>query len=182
MDILFATGNSHKVVQVASVLNRPVIQIELELPEVQAVDVREIIEEKARAAYRVVGQPVLVEDTRLGFHAWNGLPGALIKWFLNTVDNDGICKMLSAFEDKSATAETCLGYFDGSKFLLFAGQVEGEIVPEARGRNGFGGDPIFQPNKNGKTFAEMTPEETEAVNMRKLAALKLKDYLESHGL
>lgn len=182
MDILFATGNPHKVAQVAAVLKRPVVQKEVDLPEVQAVEVREVIEEKAKTAYRIVGQPILVEDTSLSFNAWNGLPGALIKWFLSTVENEGICKMLSAFEDKSATAVTCLGYFDGSEFHLFSGQVQGEIVPKPRGNKGFGWDPIFQPNGIGKTFAEMTPEETETVNMRKLAAQRLKEYLDSQGL
>jgi non-canonical purine NTP pyrophosphatase (RdgB/HAM1 family) len=182
MDILFATGNPHKVAQVAAVLNRPVIQIEVELPEIQAVDVREVIEEKTKAAYRIVGKPVLVEDTSLSFHAWNGLPGALIKWFLTRVGNDGICNMLSAFADKRAVAETYLGYFDGDKVFLFAAHVEGEIVPHPRGSNGFGWDPIFQPTGFGKTFAELTLEQADSVNMRKLAALKLKDYLDAHQL
>ena len=182
MDILFATSNAHKVSQVAAILERPVRQIDIELPEVQAVDVRRIIEAKARAAYDRVGQPVLVEDTSLGFHAWNGLPGALIKWFLSTVDNDGICKMLYTFDDKRAVAETCLGYFDSSTFHLFSAEVEGEIVDSPRGSYGFGWDPIFQPKGSDKTFAEMTAEETEAVNMRKLAAKKLKAYLDTQNL
>lgn len=182
MTILFATGNAHKVAQIASVLNRPVQQIEIELPEIQAVDVRAIIEEKARTAYRSVGQPVLVEDTSLSFRAWNGLPGAFIKWFLMTTGNEGMCRMLSAFEDRSAIAEVCLGYFDGSDFRLFKGQVEGVIVPEPRGSGGFGWDAIFQPDRYAKTFAEMTPEEAAAVNMRLQAARQFRDYLDQHNL
>jgi non-canonical purine NTP pyrophosphatase (RdgB/HAM1 family) len=145
MPILFARGNPHKVTQVASVLEHPLIQAKIDLPEVQAVDVRDVIEEKTKAAYEIVGQPVLVEDTSRCFKAWNGLPGALIKWFLRTVDNDGLCKMLFAFEDKSAIAETCIGYYDGVEFVVFSAKVEGTIVASPRDNKGFGWDPIFQP-------------------------------------
>jgi XTP/dITP diphosphohydrolase len=182
MTILFATGNTHKVAQIAAVLNRPIQQIEIELLEIQAVDVRAVIEEKARTAYRSVGQPVLVEDTSLSFRAWNGLPGALIKWFLTTAGNEGICRMLSAFEDRSAIAEVCLGYFDGSDFRLFAGQVEGVIVTKPRGSDGFGWDAIFQPDGYARTFAEMTPEEAGVVNMRLQAARQFRDHLDSHNV
>ena len=182
MPIAFATGNPHKVARIASILDQPVIQTEIDLPEVQAVDVREVIEAKTRAAYQSLGQPVLVEDTSLSFRAWNGLPGALIKWFLSTVGNDGLCRMLSPFEDRRATAETCLGYFDGRAFVVFSGKVEGTIVAQPRGERGFGWDPIFQPQGSEKTFAEMTSEESAPVDMRRLAALQLKAYLNRSDL
>lgn len=94
MDILLATSNEHKAKTVQSVLGRPVQHIKLDLPEIQAIDVKEVIEQKARVAYHLVGKPVLVEDTSLSLQAWNGLPGALIRWFLETVGNEGICRML----------------------------------------------------------------------------------------
>ncbi|MBI4133281.1 hypothetical protein HY478_01575 [Candidatus Uhrbacteria bacterium] len=52
------------------------------LLEPQGISVEDIVRVKARDAYGKVGEPVLVEDTGLAFLAWNGLPGALIKWFL----------------------------------------------------------------------------------------------------
>jgi len=179
MALLFATGNPHKVEQVAASLDRPVIQTTIDLPEIQAVDVRDVIEEKTRAAFGMVKQPVLVEDTSLAFHAWNGLPGALIKWFLDGVGNEGLCKMLSTYEDRRATAETCIGCFDGRAFIVFTGSVEGQITMHPRGERGFGWDPIFQPSGSEKTFAEMSAEEAAPFNMRKLAALQLKTYLNS---
>jgi non-canonical purine NTP pyrophosphatase (RdgB/HAM1 family) len=181
MTIRFVTGNAHKVAQIAEVLDQPIIQTDVDLPEIQAVDVREVIEQKARAAFQLVGEPVLVEDTSLSFTAWNGLPGALIKWFLITAGNEGMCRMLSAYEDKRAIAETYLGFFDGHEFLVFSGKVAGTIANGPRGSNGFGWDPIFQPDGSDKTFAEMTPEESAPFNMRRLAALELKHYLNQHG-
>jgi len=119
MDVLLATSNEHKARAVQAVLGRRVQHIKLDLPEIQAIDVQEVIERKARAAYRLVGKPVLVEDTSLSLQAWNGLPGALIRWFLETVGNEGICRMLTGYEQLEATTETCLSYFDGQDFVSF---------------------------------------------------------------
>jgi XTP/dITP diphosphohydrolase len=182
MEILLATSNEHKAKAVQAMLGRPVQHLNIDLPEIQAIDVREVIERKAREAYRLVGKPVLVEDTSLSVHAWNGLPGALIRWFLETVGNEGICKMLEGYKQLEATAETCLGYFDGETFISFSGLVEGHIARHPRGHNGFGWDPIFVPRGWNKTFAEMTPEEKHSlVSMRTAAVLKLKTFLEERG-
>ena len=182
MEILLATSNKHKAQQIQALLGRPVQHIELDLPEVQAIDVQAVIEHKAREAYRQVGKPVLVEDTSLALHVWHGLPGALIRWFLETVGNNGICKMLEGYEHLAATAETWIGYFDGDAFVSFSGVVEGSIARSPRGNGGFGWDPIFVPTGWDKTFAEMTHEEGEAVSMRKAAVLKLQMFLDERGL
>jgi len=178
VEILLATSNVHKTNEVQRLLNRPVRQITLDLPEIQAVDVHAVIEQKARAAYALVGKPVLVEDTSLAFHAWNGLPGALIRWFLDGVGNEGICKMLAQFADRTATAETCLGYVDGENFHLFSGAIVGQIAHAPRGENGFGWDALFIPDGWTKTFAEMTLDEKGLISMRGLAVQKLRAYLE----
>jgi non-canonical purine NTP pyrophosphatase (RdgB/HAM1 family) len=178
MAIYFATGNQGKLAEVRAVLNRPVQQIDIELPELQAIRVQEVIEAKARAAYAQLQQAVLVEDTGLYVHAWNDLPGALIRWFLATVGTAGICQMMSQFDDRCATAESCLGYFDGSAFCSFSGQVEGTIVSMPRGELGFGWDPIFQPKGLTKTFAELSPGEKNHASMRTVAAQKLKAHLD----
>jgi non-canonical purine NTP pyrophosphatase (RdgB/HAM1 family) len=181
MQFLLATSNPHKAAAFQAVLTRQVDHIHIELPELQAVDVKEVIEHKARAAYRLVGKPVLVEDTGLSFHAWNGLPGALIRWFLETVGNNGICKMLEGYAQLDATAETCLGYFDGAEFRSFSGFVQGTIARTPRGAGGFGWDPIFIPNGWPKTFAEMTEAESASISMRRIALSKLRAYLDANN-
>ncbi len=164
---------------IQSLLGYPVQHINLDIPEIQALKVQDLIEQKTRAAYQQVGRPVLVEDTSLAFHAWNGLPGALIRWFLDTVGNEGICRMLDGFADRGATAETCLGYYDGRDFVTFSGTIEGTIARRPRGENGYGWDPLFIPLGKKKTFAEMTDEEKAGlVSMRKEAVLRFRVFLD----
>jgi non-canonical purine NTP pyrophosphatase (RdgB/HAM1 family) len=182
MTLQIATTNHGKAREIEFVLKRPVQCIDLELTEIQAIDVRDIIEIKAKEAYRVVTEPVLVEDTGLYFDAWDGLPGALIRWFLDSVGNSGLCKMLERYEVRGARAETWIGYFDGESLFTFSGIVTGEIVPVPRGNAGFGWDSIFQPTGWDKTFAEMTQAEKDSTSMRKIAALKLKQFLDDAKL
>ncbi|NJN83043.1 MAG: non-canonical purine NTP pyrophosphatase [Caldilineaceae bacterium] len=179
IQLLFATGNRHKFEQVRDALGFPLQQVRLELPEVQAIKVQAVIEQKARAAYSLVNQPVLVEDTGLSIHAWNGLPGALVAWFLDSVGVDGICKMLAEYDDLSATAETFLGFYDGERCAVFSGRMDGRVVRSPRGSLGFGWDPVFSPDGWDKTFAEMTPAEKETVSMRSRAVEQLRTYLQS---
>ena len=178
MELLIATGNRHKLEQLQALLERPLRQVELELPELQAIAVRDVIEAKALAAYAEVGRPVLVEDTGLYIAAWNGLPGALVRWFLDAAGVDGICRMLRDFENLSAYAETCIGFYDGATFQSFCGRIDGAISRRPRGANGFGWDPIFEPAGGGKTFAEMTAEDKQWNDMRAQAARKLRHFLE----
>ncbi len=177
MQLRFATGNANKVREIQAILGAPVEQVRIDLPEVQAIDVAEVIGHKARTAYAALGFPVLVEDTGLFFHAWNGLPGALIRWFLATVGTEGLCRMLDPFPDRSATARTCIGYFDGREERLFSGEIRGSITLQPRGDNGFGWDTIFIPAGWERTFAESSAGEKDAVSMRRLALEELKKIL-----
>ena len=136
--------------------------------EPQAVDLDVVVRAKAQEAYDLVAAPVRVEDTGLFFHAWNGLPGALIKWFVQYVGVDGICAMLRASPDRSATAQTLVGYHDGD-VKVFSGAVRGRIADSPRGDGGFGFDSIFIPEGSDKTFAEMRADEKDQYSMRKRA-------------
>ena len=176
-EIHFATGNADKFRLVSSLLPMPVHQVVLDLPERQALDAREVIEAKARDAYRQLGKPVLVQDTALHVEAWGGLPGALIVWFLQTVGNEGICRMMRGWENRSAVAVFAVGFYDGMAFRCFTSEIAGRIVDGPRGEHGFGWDPIFAPDGHDKTFAEMTDEERAAVSMRRRAFEQFRDYL-----
>ncbi len=120
---------------------------------------------------------MLFEDTSLYFQAWNDLPGALVRWFLDTIGCEGICKMMSIFDDRTAYAESVVGIFDGKKLITAEGRVKGTIPQKPRGDLGFGWDPIFIPNGQDKTYGEMTSEEKSIGSMRKIALEKLRSIL-----
>ncbi len=106
--LTFVTGNVNKVQEFERILGYPLAHTPLDLDEIQAVDLLPVIEHKARQAYAALGCPVLVEDMGLAFAAWSGLPGALIKWFLNSVGIDGVCHMLQGETNRDASATTLL--------------------------------------------------------------------------
>ena len=142
----FATKNENKLSEVNEILGRDMEQISVELFEPQGVKAEDVVREKAEDAFHKTGKFVLVEDTSLEFSAWNGLPGALIKWFLDTVDNEGILKMLVGETNRKAIAKTAVGFFDGTQARVFIGEISGMIPETIRGVGGFGWDPIFVPD------------------------------------
>lgn len=169
MEYIFVTRSSDKAREVERMLGVPIERRDLDLPELQAVDVKDVVAAKARLAYETLGgMPVIVEDTGLYIDAWNKLPGALVRWFIQCVGDEGICAMLSAFSNRAAWAETAVGTYDG-QLRIYAGRVDGRIAPQPAGRGGFGWDTIFVPNGSEKTFAEMTPTEKDRYSMRRIA-------------
>jgi non-canonical purine NTP pyrophosphatase (RdgB/HAM1 family) len=175
--VYFATSNLGKLREVENILNCPVYQVTLSLIEIQSLDVWDVVARKAKDAYSHAEKPVLVEDTGLYLSAWNGLPGALIAWFLKTMGTDGVCTMMSAYEDRRAIARTILGFYDGSRFHGFLGEIVGCIVSQPRGDYGFGWDSIFQPNGANKTFGEMNINEKNLVSMRRIAVNNFKKQI-----
>jgi len=176
----FATKNEDKLREVNEILGRNLGQISVELFEPQGIKVEDVVREKAEDAFHKTGKFVLVEDTSLEFVGWNGLPGALIKWFLETVGNDGILKMLDGETNRKAIAKTAVGFFDGTQARVFVGEISGTIPETIRGTGGFGWDPVFVPEGNEKSFAEMTFTEKNAVSMRKLALERMKAGMQEY--
>lgn len=179
MDLFFVTGNENKLREASQILGFEVKGVNIDLPEEQEIEVDKIIESKAKAAYEKTKQSVIVEDTGLYFEAMKGFPGALIKWVLKSVGNEGAVKMLDGHENRKAYAKTSIGYFDGNNFKVFSGIIKGEISSKPKGENGFGWDMIFIPENHKKTFAEMTDEEKNNISMRKIAFENLKKFLQS---
>ena len=161
VEALFVTSNHDKALEAAEILGIELHSIALDLPELQSLGFAEVAAGKAAAAREALDgpdSPILVEDSGLVFEAWNGLPGALTKWFLGSVGKVGLLKMLSAYDDCSARAvcAVAVATADGS-VRAFVGEVEGEIPPEPRGGGGFGWDPIFVPKGSSLTYAELGP-------------------------
>ncbi|MFQ5481123.1 MAG: RdgB/HAM1 family non-canonical purine NTP pyrophosphatase [Nitrospinaceae bacterium] len=174
----FATGNLKKLEEARSILRQPLIQVSLELEEVQTCDVETAARHKAEAAFRQLGEPVLVEDSGLVINAWNGLPGALVKWFENTVGLAGMARMLDGFESREAVAQCLVALHDGRRVLVARGEVTGEIAPSPRGNAGFGWDVLFIPQGEKRTFAEMSSQEKNAISHRRHAFTAMQRLLD----
>lgn len=178
MSLEFITGNQNKFEEVRAVIPK-VAQIEIDLPEIQEIDAQKIIEFKLQEAFKHRQSQFIVEDTSLYLEAINGLPGPLIKWFMKTIGNNGLVEIANKFANTKASAKTMIGYAKSKDdIFFFEGEVNGEIV-SPRGENGFGWDPIFQPEGSEKTLAEMTMEEKNQISTRKIAVQKLKDFLKA---
>ena len=165
MEALFVTGNHSKAREAAEILGIELRSIALDLPEMQDLDVAQVAAVKAAAAREALDapdSPILVEDSGIVIEAWNGLPGALTKWFLVSIGNEGILKMLSGEEDRSARAvcAVAIAFADGS-VRVFLGEAGGMIAPEPRGSGGFGWDSIFIPEGYSETYAELGPRKHE---------------------
>jgi len=180
--INFVTGNQMKIKELRKILE----DVEHISVEAVNIDLRElqdspekITKGKVLEAAKVFDGEgaILVEDTALCFNALNGLPGPYVKWFLQSTGCMGLYNMLQGFADKTAVAQTTLGYMSkpDADPILFIGQCRGEIVAP-RGDKG-GWDPVFQPAGWDKTFAEMTADEKNSISHRSNALQKFKDYL-----
>lgn len=177
MDIYFVTGNAGKLAEVQAGL--PNIRgLALDLPEIQELDVKKIITAKLTEATRLHPGALLVEDTSLHCEGLRGLPGPLVKWFLQALGPDGLYDLVAASGNTKATARTTFGLSSGETLHFFEGEVRGRIVPP-QGSNGFGWDPIFQLDGQSKTFAEMKLPEKNSISHRARAIEKLRSYIDS---
>jgi len=177
--IYFITGNENKFQEVKTLLPG-IKQLKLDLEEIQEVDPHKIIQAKIQQAFKHKKAPFIIEDTSLYLDCLNGLPGPLIKWFLEKLGTQGIYNLAQKLGNNKAQAKTIIGYAKSKKeILFFEGIIEGEIVPPS-GPTNFGWNPLFKPKGYNKTFQEMTLEEKNKISMRKLAVEKLKHYLEKN--
>jgi XTP/dITP diphosphohydrolase len=138
---------------------------------------------KARAAAAASGLPALGDDSGLVIHALGGAPGLhTARWAGPDRDYAAafarIERELAGRQDRRArfVATLALALADGT-VELFEGTVDGILVTPPRGANGFGYDPVFEPEGTGRTFAEMPPEEKRRFNHRARAFAKLVSRL-----
>ena len=149
----------------------------LDLDEIQGT-IEEVTINKAKAAANILQGPVLVEDTCLGFEAFNNLPGPYIKWFVKSIGLSGLVDMLYKFENKGANAICTFGYCEGpnAEVKLFQGVTKGNIV-DSRGPTDFGWDSVFEPEGFDQTYAEMDKKNKNTISHRFRALDKLRDFL-----
>lgn len=176
--IYFATTNKGKLREAREILEIKIEGLDVEVDEIQTLDPEECALKKAEKIYEKCQIPVLIEDTALFFEAWKGLPGVFIDYFLKTVGNKGLLKMLENETNRNATAQTTLVFYQSpKKYQIFKGMLKGTIAKKVRGENGFGWDAIFIPEGYNKTFAELETTDKNGISMRKRALEEFKKTL-----
>jgi XTP/dITP diphosphohydrolase len=138
---------------------------------------------KARAYARATGIPTIADDSGLEVDALGGAPGVRSRrYFGDDVAPDERNRMLLALLDGVAdrtarfVAVIALAQPDG-RVETFDGEVNGEIAGSPRGADGFGYDPVFVIENDGRTMAELPQHEKNAISHRGLAAAKLRAAL-----
>jgi non-canonical purine NTP pyrophosphatase (RdgB/HAM1 family) len=176
-DLIFITGNQHKADYLAKWLGLPVEHRKVDLDEIQSLDSKKVVEHKARQAYELIGQPVLVEDVSLTFTALGRLPGTFIKWFLEELGLHGLCKLAASLEHPGAECAIMYALFDGKEMQFFEARQGGTIAAEPRGSGGFGWNAVFVPDGSEITYGEMDEDTFATWNIRAHAIKKLKTHL-----
>jgi non-canonical purine NTP pyrophosphatase (RdgB/HAM1 family) len=100
----------------------------------------------------------------------------MIKWFLQTIGNEGLYNLTVKLKNNRAEARTLIGYYSRGKIRYFQGIVKGKIVSPTQ--TNFGWDAIFVPEGYDETFGEMDSDEKNEISMRGKAARKLREFLE----
>jgi len=149
-------------------------------PELQEYDLKKIAQYSVFYAYKVLREPVLVEDAGLFIKTLNGFPGPYSSYVYKTIGIDGILKLMKGVREREAKFESALAFYSPlTELKMFTGTIEGRISEEPRGSKGFGFDPIFIPNGSDKTFAEMDLEEKNRFSHRAKAAKKFAEWFKN---
>ena len=177
--VAFVTSSEHKHREAQQILAMPLERVHLDLLEPQGLDVVEIARHKAREAQRRLSGAAMVEDTSLELSALGGFPGPLIRWLMDAAGPPSLARILAGFDDRRAVAHCVAVLVDGEREWIGEGRVEGRIAAAPHGESGFGWDVVFVPDwGDGRTFAEMSPDEKNARSHRALAFRALRDALD----
>ena len=181
--IYFITGNKGKLSEVKEKLKPfdvEIIQKDLGYPEIQADSLENVVRYGVEHLKKSFFHPFIIEDAGLFIDALDGFPGVYSKYVFYTIGLKGILKLLEGKTERSAVFRSVYAYSTPeTRPLFFVGECYGKITSKERGSGGFGYDPIFIPDGESKTFAEMTTEEKNRYSHRGRALDKLIDFLKN---
>lgn len=186
--IVFATNNAHKLDEIRRIagtgwriLSLADIGCTVDIPETaDTLEGNALI--KARYVKEHFGYDCFADDTGLMVDALEGAPGVYSARYAGP-GHDSVANMrllLRNMEDKenrTARFVTVIALILGDETHIFNGSVEGSILRAPQGTDGFGYDPVFRPEGYDVTFAEMTPEQKNAISHRGRATRRLMDFM-----
>lgn len=188
--LLFITGNANKLSEAKAILGDKfdITNIDIDLPEIQTTDVKEVTKYKIEAAYEAAVEKygkdvnIICEDTGLHFTNMSDFPGALIKFYFKAIGCQGISKHNGG---SKAKAVTVVGLKNKKGTYLFEGETKGTVVKPKKLVEGgsFGWDPIFIPKVpkelekyKGMTYGQIPKEVKNSVSQRMKAFKKLEKH------
>lgn len=175
-DITVVTTSADKLAEINQILGTNHKVSKIDVPEIQSLDLDEVIIQKAKETYRKIKKPVLVEDVSLEIKSLNGLPGTFIKFFLRKLGTEKTVALIG--NKKTDTKVTsAVAIYDGENLKVFKGIAYGTLIKKNKGTNGFGFDKVFVPEGYSKTYAQMPSSLKNKISHRALALVKLKKYL-----
>ena len=184
--VVLASRNAHKVVEVRRILAEAGLDIDLvgldafpDAPEVAETGLT--FEEnallKARAIAESTGLPAIADDSGLAIDVLGGMPGIFsARWSGRHGDDAAnlqlvLAQLSDVVDEHRGAAFVCAAAVarpDGAEQVV-RGELRGRLIREPRGTNGFGYDPIFCPDGESRTTAQMAPEEKDAISHRGVA-------------
>lgn len=188
--LIFATNNRHKVEEIQSAIGNDLEVISLQQAgiDIDIPEPHDTLEanalEKSNTIHRLTGQSCFSEDTGLEVTALNGEPGVKSARYAgeDRAFEKNVEKLLHKLEgapDRRARFRTVISLILDGQQHLFEGVCEGRILSAPTGNKGFGYDPVFAPEGETRSFAEMTLEEKNHYSHRRKAADKLVAFLRS---
>jgi XTP/dITP diphosphohydrolase len=183
-EIVFVTGNAHKVSEAAELLGRSgitVVQKDLGYPEIQADTLEEVALEGIRWCMEKLKKPCFIEDAGLFIEAYRGFPGPYSKYVHETIGNEGVLALMSGVPSRNAAFRSVIAYHDGQQPHLFIGETLGHISTSLAGSHGFGYDPLFVPTGYDLTFAQMETHEKNELSHRGRSLRAFVSYLQKVG-
>jgi XTP/dITP diphosphohydrolase len=193
MELLFATNNRHKIHEIKEILDESIHVLSLEdvgfngdIPEEQDT-LEENALQKAEYVYNLYGIDCFADDTGLEIEALNGRPGVYSARYAGSLKDpeenmNKVLKELEGKDNRSARFKTVISLIYNNNKYVFEGIVKGKILHDKRGEEGFGYDPIFQPDGYNQTFAEMPLNIKNKISHRSRAIRKLAIFLSKNTI
>jgi XTP/dITP diphosphohydrolase len=193
MELIIASQNQNKLVEFKKILGDKInlfslsdIGLNQEIPENEKT-IKKNAMFKAKFVNTLTGKNVFADDTGLEIDSLNGEPGVYSARYSGVDRNSDknielVLRKLKNKANRNSRFKTIISLIIDGKSVNFEGVVEGKITEEKRGSNGFGYDPIFQPNGYASTFGEMSLKEKNKISHRSIAINKMVQYLKENNL
>ncbi|MFO8086337.1 MAG: RdgB/HAM1 family non-canonical purine NTP pyrophosphatase [Bacteroidales bacterium] len=196
-EIVFATNNTNKVKEVQEIIEQSCgdcaikimtlddINFKVDIPEtMDTLEGNAIL--KARFIKHHTGYDCFADDTGLEISALDNAPGIYSARYAGKkasyADNlRKVLRKMAGVKNRRARFRTVIALVVDDKEYLFEGQIEGTITESAKGKGGFGYDPIFKPLRHKKTFAEMADKQKNKISHRYHATTQLASWINDHS-